>query len=52
MCTARELPWVRIGVVDQGSDSLEVQGQFSIPMDELRTAHEGTLPKLFGAGTV
>ncbi|WP_040864725.1 phosphoribosylformylglycinamidine synthase subunit PurL [Nocardia exalbida] len=52
MCTARELPWVRIGVVDQGSDSLEVQGRFSIPMDELRTAHEGTLPKLFGAGTV
>ncbi|MBF6242519.1 MULTISPECIES: phosphoribosylformylglycinamidine synthase subunit PurL [Nocardia] len=49
MCTARELPWVRIGVVDQGSDSVEVQGQFSITMDELRTAHEGTLPALFGA---
>ncbi|MBF6337841.1 phosphoribosylformylglycinamidine synthase subunit PurL [Nocardia abscessus] len=49
MCTARELPWVRIGVVDQGSDSVEVQGQFSIPMDELRAAHEGTLPRLFGA---
>ncbi|WP_280245247.1 phosphoribosylformylglycinamidine synthase subunit PurL [Nocardia abscessus] len=52
MCTARELPWVRIGVVDQGSDSVEVQGQFSIPMDELRAAHEGTLPRLFGAGAV
>ncbi|MDR7170679.1 phosphoribosylformylglycinamidine synthase [Nocardia kruczakiae] len=48
MCTARELPWVRIGVVDQGSDSVEVQGQFSITMDELRAAHEGTLPALFG----
>ncbi|MGO4614112.1 phosphoribosylformylglycinamidine synthase subunit PurL [Nocardia sp. 2YAB30] len=52
MCTARELPWVRIGVVDQGSDSVEVQGQFSVTMDELRAAHEGTLPKLFGASTI
>ncbi|MGQ4600207.1 phosphoribosylformylglycinamidine synthase subunit PurL [Nocardia sp. R6R-6] len=52
MCTARELPWVRIGVVDQGSDSVEVQGQFSITLDALRAAHEGTLPKLFGAGAV
>ncbi|MEU2031601.1 phosphoribosylformylglycinamidine synthase subunit PurL [Nocardia amamiensis] len=54
MCTARELPWVRIGVVDQGSDSVEVHGQdeFSIAMDDLRAAHEGTLPKLFGAGAV
>ncbi|WP_329415306.1 phosphoribosylformylglycinamidine synthase subunit PurL [Nocardia vinacea] len=52
MCTARELPWVRIGVVDQGSDSVEVQGQFSITLDDLREAHEGTLPKLFGASAV
>ncbi|WP_227984582.1 phosphoribosylformylglycinamidine synthase subunit PurL [Nocardia spumae] len=49
MCTARELPWVRIGVVDQGSDSVEVQGQFSITMDELRATYEATLPGLFGA---
>ncbi|MFE3442302.1 phosphoribosylformylglycinamidine synthase subunit PurL [Nocardia sp. NPDC059180] len=49
MCTARELPWVRIGVVDQGADSIEVQGQFSVPLSELREAHEATLPKLFGA---
>ncbi|WP_225727770.1 MULTISPECIES: phosphoribosylformylglycinamidine synthase subunit PurL [unclassified Nocardia] len=48
MCDARELPWVRIGVVDQGSDSVEVQGQFSVTMAELREAFEGTLPKLFG----
>ncbi|MBF6165352.1 phosphoribosylformylglycinamidine synthase subunit PurL [Streptomyces gardneri] len=52
MCTARELPWVRIGVVDQGSDSVEVQGQFSVTLEELRAAHEGTLPRLFGAGAV
>lgn len=48
MCDARGLPWARIGVVDQGSDSVEVQGQFSITLDELRTAFEGTLPALFG----
>ncbi|KAA8886841.1 phosphoribosylformylglycinamidine synthase subunit PurL [Nocardia colli] len=52
MCTARGLPWTRIGVVDQGTDSVEVQGQFSVPMDELRAAHEGTLPKLFGASAI
>ncbi|MEU0540059.1 phosphoribosylformylglycinamidine synthase subunit PurL [Nocardia sp. NPDC005978] len=49
MLDARELPWVRIGVVDQGSDSVEVQGQFSVPLTELRTTFEGTLPALFGA---
>ncbi|GAB0101839.1 phosphoribosylformylglycinamidine synthase subunit PurL [Nocardia sp. JMUB6875] len=48
MCDARGLPWVRIGVVDDGSDSVEVQGQFSVQLDELRAAHEGTLPALFG----
>ncbi|EID73370.1 MULTISPECIES: phosphoribosylformylglycinamidine synthase subunit PurL [Rhodococcus] len=48
MCTARNLPWVRIGVVDEGSDSVEVQGQFSVSLAELRTTFEGTLPALFG----
>ncbi|AYF73321.1 phosphoribosylformylglycinamidine synthase subunit PurL [Nocardia yunnanensis] len=49
MCDARGLPWVRIGVVDDGSDAVEVQGQFTVALDELRAAHEGTLPALFGA---
>ncbi|MET8422854.1 phosphoribosylformylglycinamidine synthase subunit PurL [Nocardia sp. NPDC004860] len=48
MCDARGLPWARIGVVDDGSDSVEVQGQFSVKLDDLRAAHEGTLPALFG----
>ena len=48
MCEARELPCVRVGVVDQGSDAIEVQGQFSVPLAELREVWEGTLPKLFG----
>jgi len=49
MCSARDLPWTRIGVVDQGSDSVEVQGQFTITLADLREAHEGTLPGLFGS---
>nr|WP_199345299.1 phosphoribosylformylglycinamidine synthase subunit PurL [Mycobacteroides chelonae] len=48
MCEARQLPAVRIGVVDQGSDSVEVQGQFSVTLAELREVHEGVLPGLFG----
>ncbi|MCK7625427.1 phosphoribosylformylglycinamidine synthase subunit PurL [Streptomyces sp. RS10V-4] len=46
MCGARGLPATRIGVVD--GDELVVQGQFGIPLDELRTAHETTLPGLVG----
>jgi phosphoribosylformylglycinamidine synthase len=48
MCEARGLPATRVGVVDQGSDALEVQGQFAVPLDELRSTWEGVLPKLFG----
>ena len=47
MTTARDFPVVRLGIVDASSDSLEVQGQFSASLEELRTAHEGTLPKYF-----
>lgn len=47
MCEARELPAVRIGVVDPGSDAVEVQGQFSVPLDELRRVSEAVLPALF-----
>jgi phosphoribosylformylglycinamidine synthase len=48
MCTVRDLPWARIGVVDAASESIEVQGQFTVALDELREAHERTLPELFG----
>ncbi|AZK95047.1 MULTISPECIES: phosphoribosylformylglycinamidine synthase subunit PurL [Streptomyces] len=44
MCGARGLPVTRIGVVD--GDALEVQGEFTIPLDEARTAYEGTIPAL------
>ncbi|MFR9757221.1 phosphoribosylformylglycinamidine synthase subunit PurL [Streptomyces sp. TR06-5] len=46
MCGARGLPATRIGVVD--GDTIDVQGQFSVPLSELREAHERTLPELFG----
>ncbi|RDI66245.1 phosphoribosylformylglycinamidine synthase subunit PurL [Nocardia pseudobrasiliensis] len=48
MCDARGLPWTRIGVADSGTDAVEVQGQFTVPLTELRETFEGTLPKLFG----
>ena len=47
-CTMRGLPWTRIGVVDDGSDSLDVQGHFTVPLTELRETFEATLPALFG----
>ncbi|MEE4424795.1 phosphoribosylformylglycinamidine synthase subunit PurL, partial [Streptomyces bugieae] len=44
MCTVRGLPATRIGVVD--GEEIDIQGEFSIPLSELRTAHEGTIPGL------
>lgn len=44
MCGARGLPAVRIGVVD--GDSVDVQGEFTLPLTELREAHEATIPAL------
>ncbi|MCU1673998.1 MAG: purL, partial [Frankiales bacterium] len=46
MCSARDLPCTRIGVTD--GDSLDVQDLFTVPLQELREAYEGTLPRLFG----
>jgi len=48
MCEARGLPATRIGVVDQGSDAIEVQGLFTVSLDDLRATYEGVLPGLFG----
>jgi phosphoribosylformylglycinamidine synthase subunit PurL len=46
MCEARGLPATRIGVVDQGSDSVEVQGLFTVSLSELRSISEGVLAAL------
>ncbi|MCC3281575.1 MULTISPECIES: phosphoribosylformylglycinamidine synthase subunit PurL [Arthrobacter] len=48
MCTARGFAHSRIGVVDTEIGALDFQGHFVLPLDELRAAHEGTLPKYFG----
>jgi phosphoribosylformylglycinamidine synthase II len=50
LCTERGLPWTVIGVVDGRQRELTVRGQFTIPLDELREAWSGTLPRLFAAG--
>ena len=51
MCTARGYPHVRIGVTDGTGDDalLDVQDLFQVTLGELRAAHEGTLPAIFGS---
>lgn len=48
MCEARGLPAIRVGVVDQASQDVEVQGQFSVSLAELRSTSEAVLPGMFG----
>ncbi|EFG77774.1 phosphoribosylformylglycinamidine synthase II [Mycobacterium parascrofulaceum ATCC BAA-614] len=48
MCEARGLPAARVGVVDQASDAVEVQGLFTVSLAELRETSEAVLPRLFG----
>ncbi|MCU1657020.1 MAG: purL [Pseudonocardiales bacterium] len=47
MCTARRLPFARIGVIDLLVPNLEVQGQFSVQLRELRSAWSSTIPAQF-----
>jgi phosphoribosylformylglycinamidine synthase len=47
MCEARGLPAIRIGVVDQDSGAVEVQGLFSVSLAELRATSEAVLPRLY-----
>lgn len=44
MCGARGLPATRIGVID--GDAIDVQGEFALPLAELRAVHEATIPAL------
>jgi phosphoribosylformylglycinamidine synthase subunit PurL len=48
VCEARGLPVTRIGVSDPESGSVEVQGLFTVPLEELRSTSEGVLRGLFG----
>src|SRR5262249_28480211 len=49
LCADHGLPFTPLGVVDGRSRALEVRGQFSVSLDELREAWSGTLPGLFNA---
>jgi phosphoribosylformylglycinamidine synthase II len=52
LCEGRGYPVLRIGVTvkaDAGTPaSLEIQDQFTLTVDELRSTHRATLPALFG----
>ncbi|GAA2622856.1 phosphoribosylformylglycinamidine synthase subunit PurL [Dactylosporangium fulvum] len=48
LCAQHGLPVTVIGSVDGRSRALDVRGQFTISLDELRAAWTGTLPALFG----
>ncbi|WP_312180237.1 phosphoribosylformylglycinamidine synthase subunit PurL [Arthrobacter sp.] len=48
MCSARGFAHSRIGVVDTEIEALDFQSLFTLPLAELKEAHEGTLPKYFG----
>ncbi|MHB1067560.1 MAG: phosphoribosylformylglycinamidine synthase subunit PurL [Candidatus Nanopelagicales bacterium] len=59
LCQARGLPAHRVGVVDSGlgadagfapgTQVLQVGDLFAVPLDELRQAHEGTIPAALSA---
>ncbi|MFC0582185.1 phosphoribosylformylglycinamidine synthase subunit PurL [Micrococcoides hystricis] len=48
MCTARNFPVARIGVVDAQANALQIQDQFELTVDQMREANESTLVKHFG----
>jgi phosphoribosylformylglycinamidine synthase subunit PurL len=50
LCAEHGVPWEFIGITDPAGGVLEVHDQFRIGLDELRTAHSETLPRLFGGG--
>jgi phosphoribosylformylglycinamidine synthase len=49
LCTSRGFPHSWIGVVGEQGSALDVQGEFLLPLDELRAAHTATLPAIFAS---
>ena len=47
LCAGRGYPVLRIGVTED-SGALELQDQFTVSIDELRSVHQGTLAAAFG----
>jgi phosphoribosylformylglycinamidine synthase len=46
-CAAAGLPATRLG--ETGGDAVEIIGQFSAPIAELRRSHEATIPAIFAS---
>jgi phosphoribosylformylglycinamidine synthase subunit PurL len=46
LCERHAVPAQALGTA--GGDSLEVEGSFAVPLDELAATHRGVLPALFG----
>jgi phosphoribosylformylglycinamidine synthase II len=49
LCTSRGIDHASIGVIEDEARSLDVTGQFILPLDELRTAYTSTLPAIFAS---
>jgi phosphoribosylformylglycinamidine synthase subunit PurL len=49
LCTSRGFAHACIGAVEEEARALDVEGQFTVPLDELRAAHSSTLPAIFAA---
>jgi phosphoribosylformylglycinamidine synthase len=49
LCEGRSVPVLRVGVTDSTSNTLEVQGLFTITVAELAQVNRATLPAHFGA---
>ncbi|MET1043706.1 MAG: phosphoribosylformylglycinamidine synthase subunit PurL [Microbacteriaceae bacterium] len=49
LCEGRGYPVLRIGVTDAASESLEIQDEFTLSIDELRATHRAPLAAAFGA---
>ena len=48
LCDELEMPCTALGVVTAAGSTLQVSGQFEIPVAELREAWSATMPTLFG----
>jgi phosphoribosylformylglycinamidine synthase II len=49
LCAGRGFAHARIGLVDAEAGGLEVDGQFVVALEELRTAHTSTLPAVLAS---
>jgi len=49
LCAASEFAHARIGVTDQESRALDVRGEFTVDLADLRAAHTATIPAVFAS---